>query len=116
MEIRLGRYAASRLARRVDLATHAVAVAFDVEAQAMKAPTRGERDIAFARQTAMYLAHVALGMTLSQVARGFGRDRTTARYACRVVEDRREEPAFDAQVRGIESALSFFRGEAGLPR
>jgi chromosomal replication initiation ATPase DnaA len=64
----------------------------------------------------MYLAHVALGVSLNQIALGFGRDRTTARYACRVVEDQREEPGFDAQVRGIEAALSFFRVEAGVLR
>lgn len=88
---------------------HAVAVAWDVEAQALKAPTRGEQDVAFARQVAMYVAHVAMGISLNQVAQNFGRDRTTARHACRVVEDRRDEPAFDERMRGVESALSMFR-------
>jgi chromosomal replication initiation ATPase DnaA len=114
MEYRVDRFSPSSLARRVDLATHAVAVAFDVEAGELKSPTRGEQDICFARQTAMYLAHVALGMSLNQVARGFGRDRTTARHACRVVEDRRDEPDFDERMRVVESALSYFRGLAGL--
>jgi chromosomal replication initiation ATPase DnaA len=105
---------ATHLAHRVNLASHAVAVAFDVDVQELKAPTRGEQDICFARQTAMYLAHVALGMSLGQVARGFGRDRTTARHACKVVEDRRDEPDFDEWVRVMESGLSYFRGLAGL--
>ena len=116
MKIRLPTYSKSHAARRLDLAAHAVAVAFDVEAQDLKSPTRGEREIALARQIAMYVAHVALGVSLNQIARGFGRDRTTARHACKVIEDRREEPAFDEQVRSIESALSFFRVEAGILR
>jgi chromosomal replication initiation ATPase DnaA len=99
---------------------HAVAVAWEVEAQALKSPTRGEQDVALARQIAMYVAHVALGVSLKQVAQIFGRDRTTARHACRVIEDRREEPAFDERMRGIEAALSLFRldapAAAGLSR
>lgn len=90
---------------------HAVAVVWGVEAQELKAPTRGEHDVALARQVAMYMAHVALGISLKQVAKNFGRDRATARHACRVIEDLRDEPDFDARVSGIESALSAFRGE-----
>ena len=101
---------------RVELAMHAVAVAWDIEAQALRSRTRGEQDVALARQIAMYMAHVALGVSLKHVAQIFGRDRATARHACRVIEDRREEPAFDERVRGIETALSIFRREAHLHR
>jgi chromosomal replication initiation ATPase DnaA len=93
-----------------------VAVAWDVEAQALRAPTRGEQDVALARQIAIYVAHVALGIPLMHIGMILGRDRTTARHACRVVEDRREEPAFDQRVRGIEEALSALRQEADLRR
>lgn len=102
--------------QRVELALHAVAVAWDVEAQALLAPTRGDQDVALARQIAMYMAHVALGISLNQIGQILGRDRTTARHACRVVEDRRDEPAFDERVRGIEEALSALRHEADLRR
>jgi chromosomal replication initiation ATPase DnaA len=91
-------------------------VAWDVEAQALRAPTRGEQDVALARQIAIYMAHVALGIPLNQIGQILGRDRTTARHACRVVEDRREEPAFDQRVRGIEAALCTLRQEADLRR
>ena len=103
-----------RSQRHIELALHAVAVAWGVEAQAMKSPTRGEHAVALARQVVMYVAHVALGVPLRQIALSLGRDRATARHACRVIEDLREEPAFDERVRGIESALSVIRHEAGL--
>ena len=102
--------------RLVDLALHAVAVAWDVEAQALSARTRGEPDVALARQIAMYVAHVVLGASLNQVARSFGRDRTTARHACRVIEDLREEPDFDKRVKGVEFALSALRQEGASHR
>jgi chromosomal replication initiation ATPase DnaA len=103
---------AGLLRRRVELAMHAVAVVWEIEAQALKSPTRGEQEVALARQIAMYVAHVALGVSLKEVAQSFGRDRTTARHACRVIEDRRDEPAFDERMRGIETALSVFRVDA----
>lgn len=56
------------------------------------APTRSSRDIAWARQVAMYLAHVVHpAASLSAIGRAFGRDRTTVRHACNVVEDWRGE-------------------------
>lgn len=53
----------------------------------------------------MYLARVSLGLTLSDAAHLFGRDRTTAAYACRVIEDKRDDAAFDAKLAAIEEAL-----------
>lgn len=66
--------------------------------------------VARARQIAMYLSHVVLGHSLSEVGRAFGRDRTTVSYACALVEDRRDDPAFDAEIDAIERQLE----EAGL--
>lgn len=43
----------------------------------------------------MYLAHVSLGLTLTQTGALFARDRTTVAYGCGVVEDRRDDPEFD---------------------
>jgi chromosomal replication initiation ATPase DnaA len=107
---------AGRSRRHVELALHAVAFAWGVEAQAMRSAKRGEQAVALARQLVIYVAHVALGVPLRQVALSLGRDRATARHACRVIEDLREQPAFDEHVRGIESALSVIRHEAGLHR
>jgi hypothetical protein len=81
----------------------AVEAAFDIGHQDLCAATRGRCEIAFARQTGMYLARVTLGMTLSKAGNLFGRDRTTASHACRLVEDWRDDPDFDALLLAIES-------------
>ena len=54
------------------------------------------------RQIAMYVCHVALGISLSDIGQAFGRDRTTVSHACGVVEDRRDDPAFDDFVSALE--------------
>jgi chromosomal replication initiation ATPase DnaA len=53
----------------------------------------------------MYLCHVAFEMSLARVASAFDRDRSTVGYACHSVEDRRENPQFDAWVDALEPAL-----------
>lgn len=67
---------------------------------------RGSRRVCGARHLAMYLAHVAVGRQYLQVARLFGRDRTTVMWACALIEDRREDPAFDAHVSTLERLLN----------
>jgi hypothetical protein len=81
-----------------------VAAAFGVPVAELRASTRRDARTAFARQTAMYLARVSLGLSFRDAGRMFGRDRTTAAYACRVVEDRRDNPQVDAQVQLLEHA------------
>jgi hypothetical protein len=53
----------------------------------------------------MYLAHVAGGLPLTEVGRLFARDRTTVAHACAMVEDRRDDPAFDRCLGFLELAL-----------
>ncbi|MEE9380969.1 MAG: helix-turn-helix domain-containing protein [Hyphomonadaceae bacterium] len=67
--------------------------------------TRGNKDIASARQVAMYLAYVGFGMSLSRVAYAFGRDRSTVAHACHVIEDRRDDLGFDSWLDGLEEVL-----------
>lgn len=81
----------------------AVEAAFAVGRNDLCAVTRGRCRVAFARQTGMYLARVALGMTLSDAGLLFGRDRTTASHACRLVEDLRDDPGFDALLEAMEA-------------
>lgn len=92
-------------APRARLVREAVAYAFNVSPDEMTAPTRRSSSVAFARQVAMYLAHVSFEFSLSRVAQSFGRDRTTAAHACHVVEDRRDDPAFDACLDQLEGFL-----------
>ena len=65
----------------------------------------------------MYVCHVVLQMPLSEIGRGFGRDRATVRHACRLVEQRRDERAFDAFVSAVEHvvALRYVRPLGGAP-
>jgi Bacterial dnaA protein helix-turn-helix len=76
----------------------AAAVVFDVPLEKLRAGSRGGAQVAFARQSAMYLAHVALGLSYSAVGKLFGRDRTTAAHACQTVEDRRDDPETDIRL------------------
>jgi chromosomal replication initiation ATPase DnaA len=91
-------------AKLCDAVGKLVAAALGVSARALFSPTRGAAPVAFARQVAVYLGHVVFGVSLSRLARGFGRDRATARYACRVVEDARDDPAIDRMLDALELA------------
>ncbi|MEZ5923890.1 MAG: helix-turn-helix domain-containing protein [Hyphomicrobiaceae bacterium] len=78
---------------------------FDVAVTDLALTRRGTAEIAFARQVAMYLTHVAGGLSLSEVGRIFNRDRTTVAYACLIIEDRRDDPRLDRALEMIEAIL-----------
>ncbi|WP_156462588.1 hypothetical protein [Rhizobium sp. Leaf262] len=61
--------------------------------------------MAHIRQIALYVSHVALSLPMWQVATCFGRDQSTASITCQNVEDRRDDPAFDAFVTAVEEAV-----------
>jgi chromosomal replication initiation ATPase DnaA len=67
--------------------------------------SRREARTAFARQLAMYLAHITFGLTLKEVAEAFGRDRSTASYACHHIEDLRDDPGLDLFLTRLENFL-----------
>ncbi len=67
------------------------------------------------RQIAMYVCHVSLQVSLSDIGQAFGRDRTTVGHACHVVEDRRDDPAFDDFVSTVERLVSTVFGLAEVP-
>jgi hypothetical protein len=64
------------------------------------------RTLCHVRQIAMYICHVALRIPLHEIGLAFGRDRTTVGHACHVVEDRRDDPAFDDFVGAVERIVS----------
>ena len=82
-----------------------VAPAFAVARAELWAQTRGGPPEAFARQVAMYLAHVGCGLTLTEVGRVFARDRTTVAHACARVEDRRDDAKFDRSLELLEGVM-----------
>jgi hypothetical protein len=85
-----------------DLAARLAAALLEVPLETVIAVSRGTRRTSRARHVAIYLAHVSLGLPLAVVAEAFGRDRTTAAYACRQIEDARDLPAFDAALSTLE--------------
>jgi chromosomal replication initiation ATPase DnaA len=91
--------------RKLGAMKMAVAAAFDVPPAELLARGRGRASVSLARQTAMYLAHVAFGLSLTKVGHVFGRDRTTAAHACRRMEDRREDPRLDSLLATLEQAF-----------
>jgi chromosomal replication initiation ATPase DnaA len=91
------------LARLVEAAA---ASATGVPAPALRDRFRGNRANALARQTAMYLTHVAFGMPFTHVGICFGRDRTTVRHACALIEDRRDDPGIDLALEALETGLT----------
>jgi len=83
----------------------AVARVFEVDIDDLIAPTRGNANIARARQVLMYLAHVVCRLTLTDVGKMLQRDRTTVAHACQVVEDCREDFEFDRAVELLEQTV-----------
>jgi hypothetical protein len=83
----------------------AVAPTFHVVRHELWGETRGSPTTAFARQVAMYLAHVGCGLSLTEVGHLFARDRTTVAHACSIVEDRREDPPFDRALELLEGVM-----------
>lgn len=82
-----------------------VAIVFQVPPAEMRARTRRSARTAFARQVAMYLAHVTCGLTLTHVGKLFERDRTTVAHACNTIEDRRDDPQFDGCMENLEASV-----------
>ena len=85
-----------------------VSASLAIPAATLRTRTRGHARAAAARQTAMYIAHVALGLNFAQTGRLFDRDRTTAAQACRRIEDLRDDPAFDLTLAALEKACARF--------
>ena len=82
-------------------------IGFDVGARETELwiGTRGDPIAALARQVAMYLAHVQGGLTYTEIGKLFARDRTTVAHACCVIENRRDNAAFDRTIDLLECAL-----------
>lgn len=69
-------------------------------------PSRCRARVAAARQLAMYLMHVMLGKSLTEVGQCFGRDRTTVAHACAKIEDQRDDAGFDRYVMRLEDQIA----------
>lgn len=74
------------------------AALFNVSGRELRRPGRTTLEVSRVRQLAMYVAHVTLGLSMAEVGKGFGRDRTTVLHACHLIEDMRDEEEFDRIV------------------
>jgi hypothetical protein len=88
---------------------HVVTCVFGVPTIDLQRANRGRANVALARQTAMYLAHVGCSLTLTEVGYLFERDRTTVAHACALIEDRRDNPDFDRALELLERAVKALR-------
>lgn len=75
---------------------------FDVPVAEINRRNRSPAPTCQARHVAMYLAHVAMRVSLSAIAEEFGRDRTSVAHAVRRIEDRRDDAGFDALLTRLE--------------
>lgn len=92
-------------AEEARLAAGLAAFVLSVEPSDIVAQTRGSDAAARARQVAMYLMYVTSGISLAKVALAFGRDRSTVAHACHQIEDRRDDPAFDAWIEQLQTVI-----------
>jgi hypothetical protein len=90
-----------------------VAYGFDIEPELLRYPSRGRANVAQARQVSMYLTHICLSFSLTQVGHLFERDRTTVAHACEVIERRRDDQAFDLALTLLERVVRII---CGAPR
>jgi len=82
-----------------------VASSFNLPAQTLFVLTRQNSRATRARQISIYLMHTALSFPLSKIASIYDKDRTTVGYACRVIEDLRDKPAFDDRIIELENTI-----------
>jgi chromosomal replication initiation ATPase DnaA len=96
------------------VAEYLVAAAYETDVAAIRSMSRGPARAAYARQAAMYLLRVGLGLPNSEIGAYFQRDRTTVAHACARIEDSRDDANLDQTLECLEAALHAWRG--GLAR
>lgn len=99
------RHAAGAVAHKCRLAIAIAAAESGFSIEILLSRSRSSAPVALARQLAMYLAHVGLGLSQADVALAFRRDRSTVAHACRRVEDLRDGAPFDDRVGRMEASL-----------
>ena len=87
---------------------------FNVSGRELRQPGRTSTSVSRVRQIGMYVTHVNMGLSMAEVGRGFGRDRTTVMHACHLIEDMRDDAEFDQIVRMTERITAIaFRQQLG---
>lgn len=88
-----------------DITQVVVAHTFGIPVADLSTHRRGDDYTCFARHVAMYLTHVTYGLTIGEVAEAFGRERSSASYACHRIEDLRDDPRVDRRLTQLENLI-----------
>jgi hypothetical protein len=64
------------------------------------------RPATIARHIAFTITRNAFGMSLTRVAVAFGRDRSNVAHSCDLIEDRRDDLAFDRWMAALENSAA----------
>ena len=86
---------------------------FQVPIEELRSTQRGSSHVARIRQFGMYIAHTMFGLSMSEVAHAFNRERTTIKHACHLIEDMREDTSFDRSVSSFEYLIRTIYPDAG---
>lgn len=100
----------------VRLAVGLTGYAMQIPAEKMLSPAERDHQVARARQVAMYLSHVGLGMSLARIAAALGRDRSTVAHGCHKIEDLRDDPDVDEWLEDLEEQLKSAAGIGQVQR
>lgn len=101
----------ARVIEACDCLIDLAAAFYNLPSKELRRSGRCTDEISRARQIAMYVAHVVLGLTMIEIGKGFGRDRTTVVHACHLIEDLRDDPDFDHIISRTEHIVAVaFRG------
>ena len=76
---------------------------FNVSGRDIRSPKRHNLDVARVRQIGMYIANVVLGINMTMIGQGFGRNKSTVIHACHLIEDMRDDEEFDLLVARLEA-------------
>jgi hypothetical protein len=76
---------------------------FNVSGRDIRSPKRQNLDVARVRQIGMYVANVVLGINMSMIGQGFGRNKSTVIHACHLIEDMRDDEEFDLLIARLEA-------------
>jgi len=90
---------------RARLVVSAVAMEFAVPEFVLSSRLKGTSEVSYARQVAMYLMRCVYGLTKQRIAELFERHYTTVSHACRLIEEQRDDPVFDAKLLNLENFL-----------
>lgn len=88
------------------LTVAAVALEFGRPQLSLDLAAKGDKQLVFSRQVAMYLMQTVFDINATRTAELFGRDRSTVAHAIKVIDESREDPVFDRKLLQIESFLT----------